>query len=68
MSPRKQLAENLKRMRKEKGWKQTDVAEKAAISANYYAKIERGTINTTIDKLEKIAKALGIEPSDLLAS
>ena len=47
---------------------QEEVAKKAGISPNYYAKIERGTINTSIGKANKIAKALGVKVSDIFPS
>lgn len=55
----------IKEIREQKGFTQEEVAKKAGISANYYAKIERGTINTTIKKAINIAKALGVEISDI---
>ncbi len=58
----------LKEIREQKELTQEEVAKKAEISANYYAKIERGTINTSIEKANKIAKALGVEVSDIFPS
>ena len=58
----------IKKTRKQKGLTQEEVAKKAGISSNYYAKIERGTINTSIEKANKIAKALGVEVSDIFPS
>ena len=56
---------NIKEAREQKGLTQEEVAKKAGISPNYYAKIERGTINTSIEKANKIAKALGVKVSDI---
>ena len=61
----KEVGEKLKRAREVAGLTQEDVAKAAKISANYYAKIERGEINTTLKKLYKIIKALNIEASDI---
>ena len=58
----------IKQVRKQKGLTQEEVAKKAGISPNYYAKIERGTVNTSIEKANKIAKALGVEVSDIFPS
>ena len=58
----------IKEIREKKELTQEGVAKKAGISANYYAKIERGTINTSIEKATKIAKALGVEVSDIFPS
>jgi transcriptional regulator with XRE-family HTH domain len=45
---------------------QTEVAEKAKISTNHYAKIERGEVIATITTLERIIKSLGAKSSDVL--
>jgi putative transcriptional regulator len=58
----------IKEIREQKGLTQEEVAKKAGILPNYYAKIERGTINTSIEKANKIAKALGVEVSDIFPS
>lgn len=58
----------IKEIREQKELTQEEVAKKAGISPNYYAKIERGTINTSIEKANKIAKALGVEISDIFPS
>jgi len=63
------MAKNkIKDIREQKGLTQEEVAKKAGISANYFAKIERGAINTTIKKANKIAKALGVDVSDIFPS
>ncbi len=43
-----------------------DVAEHADINVNYYSRIERGEINTTINKLFAISLALDTTPSTIL--
>lgn len=55
----------IKEIREQKGLTQEEVAKKAEILANYFAKIERGTINTSVEKANKIAKALEVEVSDI---
>ncbi len=63
------MAKNkIKEIREQKELTQEEVAKKAGIFANYYAKIERGTINTSIKKATKIAKALGVDVSDIFPS
>lgn len=59
---------NIKKIREEKGFTQEDVAKKAGIFPNYYAKIERGMYTTSIKKVNAIAKALGVEVSDIFPS
>lgn len=58
----------IKEIREQKDLTQEEVAKKAGIFPNYYAKIERGTINTSIEKANKIAKALGVKVSDIFPS
>ena len=62
---RKALGEKLKTAREKAKLTQVEVAKKAKMSANYYAKIERGIISTAPEKLYKIFKALNVEASDI---
>ena len=65
MSPEK-IGNKLKIARKRLGLRQVDVAEKAGISVNYYARIERNQENTTVETLKQILKALKIKSSEVL--
>jgi len=60
------IAAKLKKTRLEKGMTQYDVAEKADLSTNYYARIERAEVTPSIETLEKLVKALKIKSSDIL--
>lgn len=63
----RKIGEKLKKARLEKGMTQAEVAKKAGIGTNRYAVVERGEAeNITINKLEKIVKALGIKGTDIL--
>jgi transcriptional regulator with XRE-family HTH domain len=64
---RQRLAENLRRLRKEKGWSQEDYADRAGIHRTYVSDIERGSRNPTITVVEKLAQSLTVTASDLLA-
>jgi transcriptional regulator with XRE-family HTH domain len=66
MSPQK-IGKKLKDARKKLGLKQSDVAEKADISVNYYARIERNEENPTLETLERVLKALKLKSSDVLS-
>lgn len=66
MSPHK-IGKKLKDARKKLGLKQSDVAEKADISVNYYARIERNEENPTLETLERVLKALKLKSSDVLS-
>jgi transcriptional regulator with XRE-family HTH domain len=62
---RKELGLKLKKAREKVGLTQAELASKAGINVSYYAKIERGEVNTSVDKLHKIAKILRIKSLDL---
>jgi len=58
---RKELGEKFKKAREMNGLTQLDVAEKTGMHVNYYARIERGEINTSYEKLHKIAEVLNLK-------
>jgi transcriptional regulator with XRE-family HTH domain len=60
-----QIASKLRQFRLEKGLTQVELAEKAGINSNYYAKVERGDLKPSVETLEKIIKALGVKSSDV---
>ena len=66
MSPQK-IGKKLKISRTKLDLSQADVAIKAGISVNYYARIERDEENPTIETLEKILKALKVKSSEILS-
>lgn len=61
------IGKKLKDARKKLGLKQSEVAEKADISVNYYARIERNEENPTLETLERVLKALKLKSSDVLS-
>jgi transcriptional regulator with XRE-family HTH domain len=64
----KEVGSKIKAAREKRNLTQAEVAKKAGINTNYYSVIERGEVNTTLDKLQKISKALGINVSDITSS
>jgi len=60
-STRKELSEKLKRAREKANLTQLEVAKKTGMHVNYYARIERGEINTSYEKLHKIGEVLKIK-------
>ncbi len=54
------LAKILKEAREKAGLTQAEVAERAGIHFNYYARVERGEVTPRVDIVEQIAKALKI--------
>lgn len=57
---------NLKVLRMKKGLTQFQLAEKLNVHEKHICKVETGKQNVTLRTLEKIAKALDVEPSVLL--
>ena len=55
------LAKIFKQAREDANLTQSEVAEKAKIHVNYYARIERGEVTPRVDIVENIAKALKIK-------
>lgn len=65
---RQRVAANLKRLRKERGLSQEAMAELAEFHRTYVSQLERCVTNISLDGLERLAKALGVDVVDLLAS
>jgi transcriptional regulator with XRE-family HTH domain len=66
MDVRKRLGSNIKRLRKEKGISQEELADLVGVHRTYESDIERGTRNPSILVLEKFGKALKVRPGSLL--
>jgi transcriptional regulator with XRE-family HTH domain len=62
----KKVAKKLRTIRQDRRLTQLEVAEKAGISTNYYARIERGNTAISLEVFEKIVKALNVHSSDIL--
>ncbi len=56
----------MRRLRVKHKLSQEKLAYDADIPINQIGRIERGEINTTLSSIYAIAKALGIQPKDLL--
>ena len=55
------IRENIKSLRKRLGWTQELLAEKTGVSAPYITQIEAGKRTPSLDIVEKLAFALGVE-------
>jgi transcriptional regulator with XRE-family HTH domain len=64
----KALAANVRRLRKERGWTQDDLAAEAKVEQAAISLIENARANPTLLMLESIAKALGIAFIELFAA
>lgn len=58
--------ERLQALRAGKGWLQAELARQAGLSRAYISLVEDGARNPSPPALKAIAKALGVEPADLL--
>lgn len=61
------FAANMKRIRLAKKLTQENVAEGAGLHPNYISSVERGERNISIGNIERIACALGVHMTELLA-
>lgn len=59
------VGENLRLLRKQKGWSQEQVADHLNISQAAYARIEKGKTNSWSIHLEKICKIFKCKPEKL---
>jgi len=59
---------NVRQARKEKGWTQEQLAFEAGVKRAYLSEVENGQRNVSLDIVEKLAKALDVEASTLMAS
>jgi Predicted transcriptional regulators len=66
MSSRENLARNLLSLRIARGMSQEALAHAAGIDRTYVSAIERRKYSISIDRLDQIAKPLGVEPHMLL--
>jgi transcriptional regulator with XRE-family HTH domain len=66
MAIRSVFAENLKRIRTQRGISQETLALKAGVERAYIGLLERKKNSPTIDMLEKLAKVLKVKPEEFL--
>ena len=66
MTIREVLARNLRTLRAERGLSQEELAHRAKVDRTYISAIERERYAISVDKLDRVAQALGVEAADLL--
>jgi transcriptional regulator with XRE-family HTH domain len=66
MDMRRVMAANVRRLRTAKKLSQEDLADRAGISARYLGSIERGETAATVVVLGRLARALRVEPAELI--
>ncbi len=60
------IHEKLRIIRMFKGYSQEEMAEKLSYSLSGYAKIERGEVELSVNKLENIAELMGVDLQKML--
>jgi transcriptional regulator with XRE-family HTH domain len=66
MELREIFATNLRVLRHERKLSQEALADEAVIDRTYVSALERSVFSASLDVIEKLAKALGVEPHSLL--
>ena len=66
MEIREVFARNLRQLRHAKGMSQEELAHLADLDRTYISSLERGIYGATIDVVDRIAAALGVEADELL--
>ena len=66
MEIREAFAKNLRRVRRLKGMSQEELAHRAATDRTYISALERSIYTRSIEVLDRIATALGVDASELL--
>lgn len=62
------LADNVRSLRKARGWSRRDLVERAAISERFLADVEAAQANPSLLRVLALAKALGVELTELLTA
>jgi len=66
MDLREVFATNLRRLRHAKGLSQDDLAYEAKVSRSYLSQLEKGVFFASLKIVGRVAKALEVEPAELL--
>lgn len=60
------LGDNIKKLRKQKAWSQSELAEKASITLTHVNRLETGKYNPSIDVVLRLAQALDVSLDQLV--
>lgn len=64
---RVRFAHRLRLQRQDRGLSQEELADRAGVHRTYVGSVERAERNISIDSMERLAEALDLDVSDLLA-
>ena len=65
---RERFAQNVRRLRRERGMTQAQLAREADIGRTFISRIETGRFSVTLETIGALAKALCTSPADLIDS
>lgn len=60
------MAINMRRLRHDQNLTQEELAARAGLSMRYLGSIERARVSASVTVLGQLAKALGVEPCELI--
>ena len=60
------IGDNIKRLRRDRGWTQGELSEASGIKIGHVSKLERNESNPKLDTLQKLMNALDCSPNALL--
>lgn len=66
MITKKQILQNILKIRTDKGFTQENIAEHLGIEQSSYSLIEKGRRELSVERLLQIAIFLGVEPQDII--
>jgi transcriptional regulator with XRE-family HTH domain len=67
ITARSRFAVNLRSARMARGFSQEELGARAGLHRNYIGSVERNEKNISIDTIERLANALGVDVLDLLS-
>lgn len=67
MNLRNRVALNIQDLRRARGLSQEELAHRAAVSRGHMGKVENAKFAASLDLLERIARALSVDPAELFA-
>ncbi len=67
MNLRDRVALNIQDLRRNRGFSQEELAHRADVSRGHMGKVENAKFAASLDLLERIARALKVDPAELFA-
>ncbi|WP_017728942.1 helix-turn-helix domain-containing protein [Halalkalibacterium ligniniphilum] len=55
------IGTQIRSLRKKNKWTLSELSQKSGVTLNYLAQLERGEVNVSINKLEKVLQALKVD-------